>query len=102
MDPQKISVIMQWPTPKSLKALSGFLSLTGYYRRFIHNYGRMAKPLTQLLKKGNFVWTEESTNAMQQLKNVVTNALVLMMPDFSQPFCIECDASSTGLGAVLS
>jgi len=99
MDPLQISEIMQWPTPKSLKALRGFLGLTGYYRRFILNYGRMARPLTQLLKKGNFEWTEESTNAMQQLKNAVSNAPMLMMPDFSQPFCIECDALGTGLGA---
>jgi len=64
MDPKKISVILQWPVPKSLKALRKFLGLTGYYRRFIYNYGRMARPLTQLLKKGNFVWTAESTTAM--------------------------------------
>lgn len=102
IDPQKISVILQWPIPKSLKALRGFLDLTSYYRRFIHNYGRMARPLTQLLKKGNFAWTEESKRAMQQLQTAITTAHVLMMPNFSQPFCIECDASGTGLGAVLS
>jgi len=52
-------------------------------------YGRIAKPLTQLLKKGIFVWTAESTEAMQQLKTAVTTAPVLMMPDLSQPFCIR-------------
>ena len=102
MDPQKVSVILQWVAPKSLKALRGFLGLTGYYRRFIYNYGRLARPLTQLLKKGNFGWTAESMEAMQQLKTAVTTAPVLRMPDFSQPFCIECDASGTGLGAMLS
>jgi len=61
MDPHNISAIMQWPTPKSVKALRGFLGLTGYYIRFIHNYGRTARPLTQLLKKGKFEWTEDST-----------------------------------------
>jgi len=48
------------------------------------------------------VWTAESTEAMQQLKTTVTTALVLMMSNFSQPICIECNASGTGIGAVLS
>nr|KYP38718.1 hypothetical protein KK1_040018 [Cajanus cajan] len=57
MDPQKIEAILQWPIPKSIKALRGFLGLPSYYRRFICNYGKVARPLTILLKKGNFIWT---------------------------------------------
>jgi len=72
MDPHKVSVILQRATPKSLKALRGFIGLTEYYRRFIYNYGHLARPLTQLLKKGNFGWTTESMKAMQQLKTAVT------------------------------
>jgi len=102
MEPQKISVILQWPIPKSLKALRGFLGLTGYYRRFVYNYGKMARPLTQLLKKGSFSWTVESTEALHKLKAAVTTASVLKLPDFSQDFCIECDASWIGLGPMLS
>lgn len=67
MDPHKIDAILQWSIPKSIKVLRGFLGLTDYYRRFICNYGKIARPLTDLLKKGNFVWKEDSTEAFKQL-----------------------------------
>nr|KYP35909.1 Retrovirus-related Pol polyprotein from transposon 297 family [Cajanus cajan] len=102
MDPQKVEAILQWPIPKSIKALRGFLGLTGYYRCFICNYGKIARPLTNLLKKGNFAWKEDSTLAFRLLQQAVTSAPVLAMPDFSQPFSIECDASGKGIGAVLT
>jgi len=57
MDPKKILTVEEWPIPKSIKSLRGFLGLTGYYRRFIHDYGKTARPLTQLLKKGSFAWS---------------------------------------------
>lgn len=102
MDPQKIESIMHWPLPKNVKALKGFLGLTGYYRRFICDYGKIARPLTELLKKGNFGWNEDNTVAFRQLQQVVTTAPVLSMLDFSKPFEIECDASGKGVGVVLT
>ena len=60
MDQQKVVAVKQWPIPKNIKSLRGFLGLTGYYRRFIHNYGKLARPLTQLLKKGNFTFQRKA------------------------------------------
>ena len=102
MDPQKVAAIEQWPTPKNIKALRGFLGLTGYYRRFIQDYGKIARPLTQLLNKGGFGWIDESTRAMDKLKRAMTSASVLILPDFNGPFYIECDALDKGIGVVLS
>jgi hypothetical protein len=57
-DPAKINAFTSWPQPSTIKQLCGFLGLVGYYRKFINNYGAIAKPLTQLLKKDGFLWTD--------------------------------------------
>ena len=63
-DPRKIQAIMDWPAPATVRELRGFLGLAGSYRKFIQGYATIAKPLTQLLKKGAFLWTEEAADAM--------------------------------------
>lgn len=97
----KIVSMKEWPIPTSLKALRGFLGLTGYYRKFIRIYGTIAAPLTVLLKKNSFNWTAEASRASQQLKNAITAPPVLKLPDFSKSFTIECDASRVGLRVLL-
>lgn len=77
MDPAKIKAVQGWPTPGSVHALRGFLSLTGYYRRFIHNYGVIAAPLTALLKREAFCWTDAATAAFNALKSALTSSPVL-------------------------
>jgi hypothetical protein len=101
MDPAKVQAIHEWPAPRSARTVRGFLGLAGYYRKFVHNYGAMAAPLTALLKKDGYSWTEAAAAAFAALKEAVTSAPVLAMPDFSKLFVVECDASSQGFSAVL-
>jgi hypothetical protein len=101
MDPAKLQAVRDWPRPQSARAVRSFLGLTGYYRKFVHNYGTIAAPLTALLRKEGFSWTEEAAAAFAALKDAVTAAPMLAMPDFAKQFVVECDASSHGLGAVL-
>ncbi|KAJ9543643.1 hypothetical protein OSB04_023350 [Centaurea solstitialis] len=101
VDPTKIRSIIEWPVPKNVKGVRGFLGLTGYYRKFIAGYGKLAKPLTELTKKDGFVWNSEAAAAFEQMKKVMTSPPLLKLPNFAQPFEVECDASGKGIGAVL-
>jgi hypothetical protein len=101
-DPAKIQAVANWSSPTSIKDLRSFLGLAGYYRRFVRNFGLLAKPLTSLLKKRTvFVWTAAHESMFQALKTALVSAPVLALPDFSKPFCLETDASKLGIGAVL-
>jgi hypothetical protein len=92
---------MEWPTPKTLTELRGFLGMCTYYRKFVKGFSQLCAPLTDLTKKGAFKWDEEAQITMDKMKEVMSMCPVLALPDFSLPFTLECYASGEGIGAVL-
>jgi hypothetical protein len=101
-DPAKIKAIQNWPTPKFVKELRGFLGLAGYYRKFVKHFGIIAKPLTDLLRKDvQFSWEHIHSNAFKLLKDALTSTPCFALLDFDKPFHIETDACAVGVGAVL-
>jgi hypothetical protein len=101
MESTKVEAVSSWPIPTSTRALRGFLGLASYYMCFIKDFGAIAAPLTQLLKKNAFQGSNEATAAFEALKKALTEASVLHLPDFSQEFIVDCDASGSGFGVVL-
>jgi hypothetical protein len=102
VDPSKVQEVMDWKPPKTVHQIRSFLGLAGYYRCFILDFSRIAKPMTELLKKGvTFVWSEDCEKSFHTSRQHLTTALVLVQPDNSKPFEVFCDASGTGLGCVL-
>ena len=93
-DPDKTDRVNRWLTPQSAKEVQQFLGLANYYRRFIKNFASVAKPLHRLTEKGRkFKWTQESDQAFNTLKQKLTSAPVLALPNWSIPFLLDTDAS---------
>ncbi|XP_048012700.1 uncharacterized mitochondrial protein AtMg00860-like [Megalobrama amblycephala] len=104
MDEVKVEAIKNWPTPSTIKELQRFLGFANFYRRFIQNYSSIANPLTNLLchKPKSLSWSPAATDAFNTLKEAFTSTPLLVHPDPEKPFIVEVDASTTGVGAVLS
>jgi hypothetical protein len=92
---------MEWPTPKTLTELRGFLGMCTYYRKFFKGFSQLCAPLTDLTKKGAFKWDEEAQKMMDKMKKVMSTCPILALPDFSLPFTLECDVSREEIEAVL-
>ncbi len=103
MDLQKLNGVMDWPLPKNPTDIRSFLGFTGYYRYFVPNYSKIARPLLDLTKK-NLVWHwgEAQFKAFEMLKTLMCRKPVLIQPDFDRRFYLQTDASAYGIGAVLS
>ncbi|KAL0177254.1 hypothetical protein M9458_026148, partial [Cirrhinus mrigala] len=104
MDEAKVRAVTEWPQPRTLKELQRFLGFANFYRRFIRGFSLIAAPLTSMTKRSSphLTWTTAATQAFTDLKSRFTTAPILHHPDPSLPFVVEVDASSTGIGAILS
>jgi hypothetical protein len=102
VDPSKVKEVLEWKPPTTVSEVRSFLGLDGCYRRFILNFSKIAKPITEFLKKGNkYVWSEACDEAFKHLNKLLTTSLVLAQPDTTKSFNVYCDASGTSLGGVL-
>ena len=94
VDSEKVEAVSNWQQPTNVSEIRSFLGLAGYYRRFIEGFSKIARPMTELLKKDKkFTWTESCERSFQELKNRLTTAPVLTLPDIHRDFVIYCDAS---------
>jgi hypothetical protein len=102
VDPGKVKDILNWKPPTSVHEVRSFLGMVGYYRRFIPDFSKVAKPITELLKnQTKFIWSPECEKAFRILKKSLTTAPVLAQPDIEKPFDVYCDASGISLGCAL-
>ncbi|GJP49509.1 hypothetical protein CLOM_g8708, partial [Closterium sp. NIES-68] len=102
VDPKKIEAVRRWKTPENVKELQQFLGFANYYNRFVPQYEKIAAPLTNLLKKNTpYKWEPKHQEAVEQLKQALTSAPVLILPDPERDYVIEADASDQAVGAVL-
>jgi hypothetical protein len=102
VDPDNVQEVMNWKPPTIVRQIRSFLGLAGHYQRFIPDFSRTAKPITELLKKeAKFVWGQKCEDAFHALRQHLTTAPVLAQPDNSKPFDVYCDAYGTGLGCLL-
>ncbi|XP_066383559.1 uncharacterized mitochondrial protein AtMg00860-like [Miscanthus floridulus] len=94
VDPAKIEVVKEWEQPRNVTEVRSFLGLAGYYHRFIKNFSKIARLMTNLLKKTKeFEWTPKCEQSFQELKQKLTTTPVLALPDISKDFVVYCDAS---------
>ena len=102
IDKAKIELISKLPSPTNVKIVRQFLGHTGFYRRFIKDFSKIAKPLYKLLEKdAKFIWDEDCQKSFEELKAYLTTAPIVRAPNWELPFEVMCDARDLAIGAVL-
>ena len=101
VDKAKIDTISKLPPPTNVKGIRSFLGHAGFYRRFIKDFSKIARPMTQLLEKdATFVFSKDCTTSFELLEKKLVNAPIMVAPDWTLPFEVMCDASDYAVGAV--
>ncbi|CAF4003985.1 unnamed protein product [Rotaria magnacalcarata] len=108
-DPGLVASVQLFPQPTKIKDIQSFLGLTGYYRKFIKDYAKIAEPLISQLRShqksnramNHIEWSDKCTKAFDELKTALTQAPILQTPNFNEAFILEIDACDYGLGAIL-
>ena len=103
IDPKKIKAIEEWPIPKDVTDVQSFMGITGYYRRFIEGFSRIANPITSLQKKGKkFEWSQKYEASFKKIKILLTTAPILRIVDPNRDFIVCTNACNDALGGVLT
>ena len=101
VDSEKIQAIMDWPIPTNVSEVCSFMGLADYYRHFTKDFSCVAHPITSLQRKGKYVWSDQCEVAFNALKECLTSAPVLVVPNPVSDFMVCIDASLEGVAAVL-